>query len=282
MVVTLLSLLCSHDLGHHIKFEPDIGPRLIRFDRDFKQLCSRRQRCDIASVVAALQNTGDMHSAMRQRLPANSSGKDPFSTEQNFGFDARYSNGRTYMYDTVLDDEELLIRHDSVMSVATLNGAKSLSVAKSGQSLSPSQSGIPGNQVHKESITDVLTTPGGGGGSSRNLHSCIHRTSSFPDISTDMIPENAESAQSGGSGDESDQDKFVRDKSLLSVTSSPTKVCPITPDFRKFSSIEMNLFSQVMCLFVIDLLTANSHSILEEKCVRRKHCDDKRSPCFIF
>ena len=230
--------------------------------------------------MAALQNTGDMHSAMRQRLPANSSGKDPFSTEQNFGFDARYSNGRTYMYDTVLDDEELLIRHDSVMSVATLNGAKSLSVAKSGQSLSPSQSGIPGNQVHKESITDVLTTPGGGGGSSRNLHSCIHRTSSFPDISTDMIPENAESAQSGGSGDESDQDKFVRDKSLLSVTSSPTKVCPITPDFRKFSSIEMNLFSQVMSLCVIDLLTVwRNHDgfsttifvIFDEECVQRKH-----------
>ena len=58
------------------------GSRLIRFDPDYKQLSSRRQRCDIAWIVSALQNTHNMHTKMKQRLPAF--GEDPFSTEQNF------------------------------------------------------------------------------------------------------------------------------------------------------------------------------------------------------
>jgi len=79
------------------------GSRLIRFDPNYKQLSSRRQRCDIASIVAALQNTHKMHVKMKQ-FYGISDDTNPYLSEQNFGFDARYSQCKLYEFDKILDD----------------------------------------------------------------------------------------------------------------------------------------------------------------------------------
>eukprot|EP01084_Bolivina_argentea_P042498 78343_1 len=64
------------------------GPRLIRFDPNYKQLSSRRRRCDVATIIAAFQNTHKLHAKMKRGV--QTAGQNPFLREENYGFDMRY------------------------------------------------------------------------------------------------------------------------------------------------------------------------------------------------
>ena len=165
------------------------GARLIRFDPDYKQLSSRRQRCDVASIVAAFQNTHGMHSRIKQRLP-NTTG-DPFSTEANFGFDPKYNNNHLYPYDTILEDKELLRQekkeraktnnpmtpamHGHVKQAVSATATPSVSALR----LNPGSNSnhISGQSTIGASLPNweaLLSPEAGGDGSSRNLHAVIN------------------------------------------------------------------------------------------------------------
>ena len=59
-----------------------------------------------------------MHKAMKRRLP--SLGEDPFLTEKNVGFAARFADGRIDAFNAILDDAELLCKHDQAATTATV------------------------------------------------------------------------------------------------------------------------------------------------------------------
>ena len=79
-----------------------VGARLVRFDNDYKQIISRRQRCPTATVVAAIANTNDLYSTLKAALAADVI--NPMSSEANFGFDVQYAFGRIYPFDDKWSD----------------------------------------------------------------------------------------------------------------------------------------------------------------------------------
>ncbi|ETO23058.1 hypothetical protein RFI_14127 [Reticulomyxa filosa] len=73
------------------------GPKLVRFDDNAEQMLAQRHRCDLATIVSAIQSTRDLYMAVKQRLPELNA--DPISGENNFGFDYVYCRGNEYGFD---------------------------------------------------------------------------------------------------------------------------------------------------------------------------------------
>ena len=79
----------------------DLGVRLVRFDKENKQIVSRRQRCP-AATVAPIANTNDLYSTLKAALAADVI--NPISSEVNFGFNVQYALSCIYPFDDKWSD----------------------------------------------------------------------------------------------------------------------------------------------------------------------------------
>lgn len=133
------------------------GARFIKYSNDFKKLFGKRQRCDIGTIIGALQNTINSYRKLKKEINGGTNDDNPISSQNNYGFTLKYNINKIFSYDNDLSYNQLQIQ-EQLKQLRNINSVDSYSITS--PQISIFEKGKTSIDVIQDSVKNVsIGTP---------------------------------------------------------------------------------------------------------------------------